>query len=98
MRIAFDRGRIVVAAAAVGVVIVAANDGQNLALGGVRLYQRSVAPLVALTGIRCRFTPTCSRYAEIVIARDGVMRGGWETVKRITRCGPWTAAGTLDDP
>ena len=98
MRIAFDRGRLVVAAAAAGMVIVAASDSQSLALGGIRLYQRRVAPLIALTGTRCRFTPTCSRYAEIVIARDGIVRGGWETVKRITRCGPWTAAGTVDDP
>ena len=98
MRIAFDRRRLVVAAAAVGVVIVAANDSQSLALGGIHIYQRRVAPLVALAGIRCGFTPTCSRYAEIVIARDGIVRGGWETVRRITRCGPWTAAGTIDDP
>ena len=98
MRIAFDRGRIVVVAAAVGVVIVAANNTPGLALGGIRLYQRRVAPLAALAGIRCRFTPTCSRYAEIVIARDGIVKGGWESVKRITRCGPWTAAGTADDP
>ena len=98
MRIAFDRGRLVVAAAAVGAVVVAASDSRSLALGGIRLYQRRVAPLVALAGIRCRFTPTCSRYAEIVIARDGIVKGGWESVKRITRCGPWTAAGTADDP
>jgi putative component of membrane protein insertase Oxa1/YidC/SpoIIIJ protein YidD len=48
--------------------------------------------------LRCRFTPTCSRYAEIVIARDGAVRGGIKAIERIARCGPWTKPGTRDDP
>jgi len=35
--------------------------------------------------MRCRFTPTCSRYAEAVIARDGVIRGGMKAITRIAR-------------
>lgn len=73
-------------------------NGQPLALGGIHLYQRALAPAAARVGIRCRFTPTCSRYGEVVIARDGVMRGGWKTLKRVVRCGPWTPSGTLDAP
>jgi uncharacterized protein len=69
-----------------------------LALGGIHAYQRTLAPLAARAGLRCRFTPTCSRYAEAVIARDGVVRGGLRAVARIARCGPWTAPGTRDDP
>jgi hypothetical protein len=67
-------------------------------LGGIHLYQRTLSPLAARAGLRCRFTPTCSRYAEIVIARDGIVRGGLEALTRIVRCGPWTAPGTRDDP
>jgi putative component of membrane protein insertase Oxa1/YidC/SpoIIIJ protein YidD len=48
--------------------------------------------------VRCRFTPTCSRYAEIVIVRDGGVRGGIKAIARIARCGPWTPPGTRDDP
>jgi putative membrane protein insertion efficiency factor len=48
--------------------------------------------------LRCRFTPTCSRYAEVVIARDGLLKGGAETARRLLRCGPWTPLGTVDEP
>jgi len=73
-------------------------EGQRLAIGGIHVYQHTLAPLADRTAARCRFTPTCSRYAETVIARDGLVRGGWKTMKRMARCGPWTAMGTRDDP
>jgi uncharacterized protein len=72
--------------------------GQAIAIAAIHGYQRALAPLAARAGARCRFTPTCSRYAEAVITRDGVVRGGWRAVTRIARCGPWTAAGTRDEP
>jgi uncharacterized protein len=69
-----------------------------LAIASIHLYQRTGAPIVSRLGLGCRFTPTCSRYAEAVVARDGVIRGGWKTAKRIARCNPWTAVGTVDEP
>ncbi|MFO7693345.1 MAG: membrane protein insertion efficiency factor YidD [Vicinamibacterales bacterium] len=68
------------------------------AIAGIHLYQRTLSPALAGGGAMCRFTPTCSRYAEAVIARDGIVRGGWLAVWRIARCGPWTPAGTEDWP
>ena len=73
-------------------------NGQAVAVGGIHAYQRTVAPLLTLAGVTCRFAPTCSRYAEIVIRREGLLSGGWKTAKRIARCGPWTMRGTVDDP
>ena len=73
-------------------------NAQALVLSGVHGYQRALSPVLARAGLRCRFTPTCSRYAEIVIARDGVLRGGVAALTRIARCGPWTALGTRDEP
>jgi len=73
-------------------------NAQALALGGIHAYQRAVAPLAARAGIVCRFTPSCSHYAEAVIRRDGIARGGWKAVKRIARCGPWTPPGSVDEP
>jgi putative membrane protein insertion efficiency factor len=92
------RRRTIGALAVVLVLFVVSLKAQPLALAGVHGYQRTVAPLVARAGIRCRFTPSCSHYAESVIARDGVIRGGWLALKRVARCGPWTAPATLDAP
>jgi uncharacterized protein len=77
---------------------VSALEGQTIAIGGIHFYQRTLSPAAAHLGIRCRFTPTCSRYAETVITRDGLLRGGLKAAKRIARCGPWTRAGTVDAP
>ena len=73
-------------------------NAQALTLASIHMYQRALAPAATRIGLRCRFTPTCSRYAETVIARDGIVRGGVEAIVRIARCGPWTPQGTRDDP
>jgi len=84
--------------AALVFVAVLALNGQPMAIAGIHAYQHTLSPIGARMGLRCRFTPTCSRYAETVIARDGLVKGGWKAMRRITRCGPWTAAGTIDEP
>ena len=53
--------------------------GQSLALAGIHGYQHTLAPVLGRARLRCRFTPTCSRYAEAVIARDGLIAGGWKS-------------------
>jgi putative membrane protein insertion efficiency factor len=73
-------------------------NAQPITLASIHAYQRALAPAAARIGLRCRFTPTCSRYAETVIARDGVLRGGLRALARIARCNPLTPAGTRDDP
>ena len=82
------------ASAALAVLV----DARPIALAAIHGYQRTLSPIAARAGIRCRFTPTCSRYAETVIARDGMIRGGWKALKRIARCNPLTPAGTRDEP
>jgi uncharacterized protein len=91
-------GRIAAAGLLAAAVSIASMNAQAIALAAIHGYQRSLSPLAARAGARCRFQPTCSRYAETVVARDGVVRGGWKTLKRIARCGPWTPAGTVDVP
>jgi putative membrane protein insertion efficiency factor len=68
------------------------------AIGAIHGYQRTLAPRFAAAGLKCRFTPTCSHYAEEVLRRHGIVVGGWRALARITRCGPWTPAGTVDPP
>ena len=73
-------------------------NGQAIAIAGIHGYQDWLSPIAARTGMRCRFTPSCSRYAETVIARDGIVRGGIKALSRIARCNPLTPAGTRDEP
>lgn len=83
---------------AISAVLILAFTAEPIAIAGIHAYQRTLSPLAARAGIRCRFVPTCSRYAEIVIRRDGVILGSWESLKRVARCGPWTSDGTIDLP
>ena len=70
----------------------------RLLLGGIYSYQRFLSPAVGRAGVRCRFEPSCSRYAAASIRRHGALVGSWRAAWRILRCGPWTAAGTVDPP
>ncbi|MGE0361696.1 MAG: membrane protein insertion efficiency factor YidD [Vicinamibacterales bacterium] len=70
----------------------------HAAVAGIHLYQATVSRLFAASGVACRFTPTCSHYAEACVRRFGLLRGGGLALARVIRCGPWTAAGTVDLP
>jgi putative membrane protein insertion efficiency factor len=67
-------------------------------LAGIHLYQATLSPRMPALGVRCRFRPTCSHYAEGAIARYGAVSGSLRAAWRILRCGPWTPAGTYDPP
>lgn len=41
----------------------------------------------------CRFTPTCSEYAQEAIRKYGIIRGGFLSFKRILRCNPLFPGG-----
>lgn len=51
-----------------------------------------VRPLLGPRGV-CRFTPTCSQYAQEAIRKYGVLKGGWLSVVRISKCHPFHAGG-----
>jgi uncharacterized protein len=59
-------------------------------LAPIRLYRRLVSPALPR---RCKYEPTCSRYAEQAIREFGILRGlvlaGW----RVLRCNPWSHGG-----
>jgi uncharacterized protein len=70
----------------------------RLAIGAIHVYQEQLSPWMPALGVRCRFEPTCSHYAEASIRRHGTLVGGWRSLVRIVRCGPWTPSGTFDPP
>ena len=63
---------------------------KRVLIGFIRFYQKCISPHFPPT---CRFVPTCSSYAIQAIERFGVMRGGWLTIKRLSRCHPWGGHG-----
>ncbi|MFC6100089.1 membrane protein insertion efficiency factor YidD [Olivibacter domesticus] len=56
----------------------------------IRMYQWLISPLFPGS---CRYTPTCSQYGVEAIKKHGPFKGGWLTIKRISRCHPWGGHG-----
>jgi putative membrane protein insertion efficiency factor len=56
----------------------------------IRFYKKAISPYLPGS---CRFYPTCSEYGTQAIEKYGAIKGGWLTLKRILRCGPWSKGG-----
>ena len=56
----------------------------------IRFYQAAIS---AWLPPACRFTPSCSAYGLEAVERHGGMRGGWLTLRRLSRCHPWGGVG-----
>jgi putative membrane protein insertion efficiency factor len=63
---------------------------RRVAVVPITLYQRLISPAIPR---RCKYEPTCSRYAAQAIRDFGILRGlvlaGW----RLLRCNPWSHGG-----
>jgi putative membrane protein insertion efficiency factor len=56
----------------------------------IGVYQRVLSPY--WPGV-CRYSPTCSHYAQDAIGAHGLFKGGWLAVRRLSRCTPWGGEG-----
>ena len=56
----------------------------------ITFYRNCISPLFPPT---CRFTPTCSQYAQEAIQTYGPLKGSWLALKRILRCHPFGGRG-----
>ncbi|MGC8750368.1 membrane protein insertion efficiency factor YidD [Hydrotalea sp.] len=56
----------------------------------IKFYQYVISPNI---GPKCRFTPTCSQYAIEALRKYGIIKGGWLSLKRISKCHPWGSHG-----
>ena len=63
----------------------------------IRLYQLIFSPIRGILGLisphQCLYTPSCSEYADLAIAKYGVVKGSAKTAWRLLRCGPWGKGG-----
>ena len=55
----------------------------------VRGYQRASSGRTS----PCRYVPSCSVYAVEALERHGALRGGWLSLRRLSRCHPWGGMG-----
>ncbi len=67
-----------------------ARAARAIVLAPIVVYQRLISPAIPR---RCRYEPTCSRYAVEAIREFGILRGlvlaGW----RLLRCNPFSNGG-----
>lgn len=56
----------------------------------IHFYRRFISPMKPPT---CRFYPTCSQYSLEAIETYGALKGGWMSVKRISKCHPFHPGG-----
>ncbi len=56
----------------------------------IKLYKLLLSPLLPMA---CRFTPSCSEYAEQAIKKYGIVKGSALAAKRISKCHPWGGHG-----
>lgn len=56
----------------------------------IKFYQKAISPFRPPS---CRFMPTCSAYALEAIQRFGAIKGGYLTVKRLSKCHPLHPGG-----
>lgn len=53
-------------------------------------YRRFISPLKMP---RCRYYPTCSRYAMDAVGKYGAVKGMYLALRRILRCNPFFPGG-----
>ncbi len=61
-----------------------------VAIAPIVVYQRAISPALPR---RCKYEPTCSRYAVDAIRCHGILRGVVLATWRVLRCNPWSDGG-----
>lgn len=56
----------------------------------IKIYQITLSGAI---GRNCRFYPSCSDYAILIIKDRGFFVGWYYAIKRIIRCNPWGSSG-----
>ncbi len=71
---------------------------KRLALFTIKLYQKTISfdhgifKSMYPNGY-CKFYPTCSEYAVQAIEKKGITKGTFLTLRRLSKCHPWSQGG-----
>lgn len=63
----------------------------RVVLSVIGFYRRAISPTRPAC---CRFTPSCSEYTFVAIARFGLIRGSYLGLQRLLCCHPWHRGGS----
>jgi uncharacterized protein len=67
-----------------------ARAARAVAVAPIAVYRRAISPGLPR---RCRYEPTCSRYASQAVREYGILRGLVLAAWRLLRCNPWSPGG-----
>lgn len=70
----------------------------SVVIFAIRVYQKTLSPILRRKGVRCRFYPTCSQYAIMAIQKYGLLVGMKKTYFRLLRCRPDNFDSCIDFP
>ncbi|WP_047985224.1 membrane protein insertion efficiency factor YidD [Ornithinibacillus californiensis] len=59
-------------------------------IGLIKFYRSAISPFTPST---CRFYPTCSEYGLEAVRKFGAFKGGYLTIRRISKCHPFHPGG-----
>ncbi len=63
---------------------------RTAATAPIVLYRKAISPALPR---RCKYEPSCSRYAIDAIGSYGILRGVVLAAWRVLRCNPWSDGG-----
>lgn len=59
----------------------------------IKIYKKSISPVLKFWGVECKYYPTCSTYAIQAINKYGCFKGVYLAFIRILKCNPFSKGG-----
>lgn len=59
----------------------------------IKIYKKTLSPILSSFGINCKFYPTCSDYMKQAIEKYGIFKGVFLGIKRLLKCNPFSKGG-----
>ena len=59
----------------------------------LKIYKKTISPVISFFGIHCKYYPTCSEYMMQAIEKYGILKGILLGIKRLLKCNPFSKGG-----